>query len=260
MTRILSRGGNPEMLLLLSLILEWNGYEHLVAADSYEAWAILHTEPADLIILDSMPPDIDVWEFIGMMKTDEILRYIPLILFTARGMQVDTDFSRYSQLDALIPKPFDVSQLLTTIKDILQKHGKPLPTPEEVAYIATLRNQPIEKRIAALQDDDPSKRRRAVWALRPQKHPQSVTAALVNMLDDENPWVRLSVVRQLAYFEDTEATEPLRKIAAKIPLNRIESQQAMKLPQVVPWNAEASVARWAKWAIGYIMAAQKRRH
>jgi DNA-binding response OmpR family regulator len=260
MTRILSLDGDPEMLLLLSLIFEENGYEHLVTTDRYEVWPILHTELVDLFILDDMGSSIDVWEFYKLMQSDEALHGIPVILSSARIANPDATIVKNSPFDVFIIKPFDISNLLVTVKKVLQKRGKPLPTPEEVAYIAALRNQPIEKRIAALQDNDPSKRRRAVWALRPQKHPQSVTAALVNMLDDENPWVRLSVVRQLAYFEDTEATEPLRKIAAKIPLNRIESQQAMKLPQVVPWNAEASVARWAKWAIGYIMAAQKRRH
>lgn len=258
MTRILSLDDNPDMLLLLSLILERYGYEHLFSMDSYEAWAILHTEPIDLFILDLMLPDIDPWEFIAMMKVDNILSCVPLIVLTARSTIMDEGFSGYKQVDAFITKPFFVSDFLTTVKDILQKYGKPLPTSEEVIYITTLRKQPIEKRIAALQNSDPSVRRQAVWALATRQEPkQDAIQALISALNDEDQWVRLSAVRALGYSEDRQALEPLKKLSEKVPREQIKRQRAVKPPQVVQWDAEVSVARWARGAIERIEAAHK---
>lgn len=257
MTRILSLDDNYDMQILLTLILEKEGYEHIAALDSYEAWTLLHTESIDLFILDSMLPEIDSWEFIEMMKADEILHHIPLILMSGRVMQVDKEFSGYSQLDAYITKPFEVSHLLTTVEDVLKKHGKSLPTAEKMANITALRNQHVEKRIAALTDNDPTVRRWAIWTLSYKDDNQKVTEALISLLDDESFWVRLSSVRMLAFSGNLRAVDPLKKLAENIPLERIEQQRAMKLPQIIPWDAEASIARWARWVIGQIKATTK---
>jgi DNA-binding response OmpR family regulator len=51
---------------------------------SKEALSILRNEPVDLLIQDIMRPDMDGWTFYRMMKSEETLRNVPVLIATAR--------------------------------------------------------------------------------------------------------------------------------------------------------------------------------
>ena len=89
MIRILSLDDESAMLSLLSLIFERKGYEHLSTTNTYETWAMLHTETVDLFTQDLMRPDIEGWEFYQAIRSDETLRALPIIIITARNQIFD---------------------------------------------------------------------------------------------------------------------------------------------------------------------------
>ncbi len=131
MTRILSLYDDPDMLGLLRLILDLAGYEHLRTADVGEALSILHAEEIDLFIQNIMRSGIDGWELYRIMKQDENLRLIP-VLFLSGAWPSELAVERYSRYgDGYLTMPFAPQELLRTAAEMLQRHGKHIPTEEE---------------------------------------------------------------------------------------------------------------------------------
>jgi two-component system alkaline phosphatase synthesis response regulator PhoP len=128
MTRILSLDDESQMLDLMRLILERDGYEFLGTTDEQEALSILRTQPVDLFTQDFMRPGgLCGAEFLRQLKSDEALRDIPVIGVSARardarakelelaGMDMDRD------LDGYIEKPFGPHELLEVIEAALRR-------------------------------------------------------------------------------------------------------------------------------------------
>ena len=121
MIRILSLDDESAMLSLLSLIFERKGYEHLSTTNTYETWAMLHTEAVDLFTQDLMRPDIDGWEFYQAIRSDETLRALPIIIITARNQIFDKNLGFSYGVNAYITKPFSPRELLARIKAVLRR-------------------------------------------------------------------------------------------------------------------------------------------
>jgi CheY-like chemotaxis protein len=83
MTHILCLDDDPELLRLLRLILEASGYKCLCTVDSHEALALLRTRSIDLLIQDMLRPDIRGESLCRMIRDDENLRHIPIVIASA---------------------------------------------------------------------------------------------------------------------------------------------------------------------------------
>ena len=77
MARILIVDDEPSVCTLLSRYLGNNGYECITTADSYEAWALLHTVPFDLVTQDLNRAGIDGQALCELVRSDEGLRDLP---------------------------------------------------------------------------------------------------------------------------------------------------------------------------------------
>lgn len=96
-----------------------------LAFSGEEALAILEKTPADLVILDIMLPQIDGLEVCRLLKQNLRLKYIPIIMLTAKGEEVDRIVGLELGADDYITKPFSPRELVLRIKAIL-KRGKGL--------------------------------------------------------------------------------------------------------------------------------------
>lgn len=89
------------------------GYTILIAEDGEAAYKLIKEQKPDLVLLDLRLPIMDGEEVCRLVRRDEKLRHIPIILLTA-GDKIEnlevTDF---------ITKPFDFKELLDKIKKIL---------------------------------------------------------------------------------------------------------------------------------------------
>ena len=117
--RILIVDDEEDIVALLKMRLEAEGYEILVASDGQEALDIAKREIPDLIILDLMLPKIDGYKVCRMLKFDERYKKIPIILFTARSQSSDKDLGMEVGANAYLTKPFDPAVLLDNIKKLL---------------------------------------------------------------------------------------------------------------------------------------------
>ncbi len=118
--RILLVDDEAELVELVKMRLEANGYQVLVAYDGKEALDVAKKEMPDLIILDLMLPKIDGYKVCRMLKFDEKYKQIPIIMFTARALETDKKVGMEVGADDYMVKPFEPELLLMKIKDLLK--------------------------------------------------------------------------------------------------------------------------------------------
>jgi signal transduction histidine kinase/ligand-binding sensor domain-containing protein/DNA-binding response OmpR family regulator len=73
----------------------------------------------DLIITDIMMPLMDGFEFCEKVKNDLKISHIPLLMMTAKGMQIDKIKGIDSGADAYLTKPFNMGVLKSHVKQLI---------------------------------------------------------------------------------------------------------------------------------------------
>ena len=125
MAKILLVDDEPEIVVLTKMMLEKAGYEVNVAKDSAECFERLKEEKPDLILMDIMMPGDDGWVTCRKIKENEKTKDVLVAMFTVRSSEDSVEKSfKYSHADAHINKPFQMKELLDTVKGLLEKAGK----------------------------------------------------------------------------------------------------------------------------------------
>ncbi len=117
--RILVVDDEVQLVEMVKIRLEANGYEVLAAYDGQEALDKTREEKPDLIVLDLMLPKLDGYKVCRMIKFDEKYKNIPIILFSARAQESDKEMGVQVGANAYITKPFEPQALLSKIKELL---------------------------------------------------------------------------------------------------------------------------------------------
>lgn len=118
--RILLVEDETDLVEMVKLRLEANGYEVLTAYDGQEALEKARREKPDLIVLDLMLPKIDGYKVCRMLKFDEKYKNIPILMFSARAQDSDKKLGEEVGADAYVTKPFEPEILLGKIKELLK--------------------------------------------------------------------------------------------------------------------------------------------
>ena len=79
---------------------------------------------AKMVVSDVMMPEIDGIELCKRIKTDHNLSHLPIILLTAKAMNLYIEEGFQAGADDYIVKPFKVSTLKIRIKNILNRQEK----------------------------------------------------------------------------------------------------------------------------------------
>ncbi|MEX2262267.1 MAG: adenylate/guanylate cyclase domain-containing protein [Bryobacteraceae bacterium] len=101
--------------------LEREGYSVSSAEDGRRALEALRREPADLVLLDIMMPEIDGYEVLRQMKADPELRDIPVIMISALDEVQSVVRCIEMGAEDYLPKPFDPVLLRARIGASLEK-------------------------------------------------------------------------------------------------------------------------------------------
>ena len=117
--RILVVDDETDIVELLKLRLEANGYGVICAHDGRAGLEMAKKEKPDLIILDLMLPKMDGYKVCGLLKADARYSKIPIIMFTARAQESDKKMGEDVGANAYITKPFDPKVLLGKIGELL---------------------------------------------------------------------------------------------------------------------------------------------
>ncbi len=109
------------ILKMLSTFLKKNGYEVDTAQNGLEAIEKVYTNPPDIILLDITMPKMNGYQVCRLLKNDERVKYIPIIMFTTKDKPVEKFWGLQIGADAYVTKDIAYENLLNIIEKTLQK-------------------------------------------------------------------------------------------------------------------------------------------
>lgn len=115
MARILIAEDSDTELEYLRQILCETPHDLTVTRDGLEAEAAAKAAPYDLIILDVIMPGKNGFQVCRSLKKDDNIKQTPIILLTAKTESSDKFWGMKQGADEYITKPYEASDLLTTI-------------------------------------------------------------------------------------------------------------------------------------------------
>lgn len=116
--RILVVDDDKNICKLITLYLEKEGYEAVVANDGLSALESFLSHPPVAVILDIMLPKIDGVEVLKRIRKSG---NIPVIMLTAKGEVFDKVLGLELGADDYIVKPFDSKELIARLKAVLRR-------------------------------------------------------------------------------------------------------------------------------------------
>ncbi|MDY8048223.1 response regulator transcription factor [Paenibacillus polymyxa] len=111
----------PEIIKLMQIYLENEGYRLLMARDGLEALEQVSRESIDVMVLDVMMPHMDGVE--ACMKIRET-EHFPIIMLSAKGQDMDKITGLSVGADDYVTKPFSPLELVARIKSQLRRVRK----------------------------------------------------------------------------------------------------------------------------------------
>jgi class 3 adenylate cyclase len=118
--RILAVDDAPQNLEILRMRLEANGYEVITAGDGEEGLARARDSDPDLVLLDVMMPKLDGVAVLKKLKEDAALRFVPVVLVTAKSDLRDVVAGLEAGADDYLVKPFDQAALVARVRSLLR--------------------------------------------------------------------------------------------------------------------------------------------
>lgn len=111
-----------EMIDLVKLILEQQGFEVFGAVGGVQGLEQIALVEPDLVLLDLMMPGMDGWEVYQKMKASEPMRHIPVIIVTAKAQSIDKVLGLHiAKVDDYVTKPFGPRELVESVQKVLAK-------------------------------------------------------------------------------------------------------------------------------------------
>ena len=110
--RILVVDDEPQVVWVLQLALDAEGYEVLTAHNGIEALAQVSEGHPELMVLDVMMPRMDGWSVMRELSKLPVEERPRVVMVTALASRHDRAVAAELGVDAYVPKPFDMDQLL----------------------------------------------------------------------------------------------------------------------------------------------------
>lgn len=105
---------------LVSAILEFHGVNVKVAKNGIECLTLLEDFNPTMIITDLSMPEMDGWEMLSQIRSNEYTSHIPVIAVTAYD-SVDVAYDAANAgFDAYIPKPLSPRTFVESLVEIIQ--------------------------------------------------------------------------------------------------------------------------------------------
>ncbi len=138
--RIVIVEDDPDIARLIRYTLEKAGYACRVEDNGEVAFQVLTEDrkPPALVLLDLMVPGLDGVELCRLIRRDERLRGVPVIMLTARGEEVDRVVGFEVGADDYIVKPFSPRELVLRVRAVLKRREEPAPAAAETLAVGDL--------------------------------------------------------------------------------------------------------------------------
>jgi len=122
----------PQIVQLIKMNLELEGFRSIDASDGYQAVEKVVKELPDLVILDIMMPDMDGFE--TLKKIREVSK-VPVIFLSVKGQEYDRIRGLDIGADDYMAKPFSPRELISRIRAVLRRTSEKAPTTQSEIII-----------------------------------------------------------------------------------------------------------------------------
>lgn len=109
---------------LLSVALTGFGYKTEAFETAEEALDQMEKSPPDLAVFDWMLPGMDGMEAVKLIRGKESLKYLPILLLTAKDKELDKVEGLDGGADDYMVKPFGILELSARIRSLLRRTAK----------------------------------------------------------------------------------------------------------------------------------------
>jgi DNA-binding response OmpR family regulator len=116
---VLVADDDPDILMLISLTLERDGYDVVVAKDGFKAFEAAVERIPHLVVLDLMMPGIDGCEVTRRLRAEKTTKDIPIVIVTAFAEESQAARALAAGADAYVKKPFSPRELLAKTASLL---------------------------------------------------------------------------------------------------------------------------------------------
>jgi len=142
------------ILQLVRLYLEREGYQVLEARDGEKALEQIDNVKPALMVLDIMLPKIDGFDVCRRvrMKSD-----LPIIMLTARDDDIDKIVGLELGADDYLTKPFNPRELVARVKAILRRSQFQAVVDEHVVHVGDVRIDPARREVQVAGEEVPTR-------------------------------------------------------------------------------------------------------
>ena len=124
--KILIADDDPDILDVIRITLEAEGYEVIEAHDGQEAVDMIKKSTPDLLITDFKMPKICGDEVCRILKQDILIQHMPIIMLTGKGEVTDKIQGINAGADDYMVKPFEPQELVARVKMVLRRTARDL--------------------------------------------------------------------------------------------------------------------------------------
>ena len=119
MPRVLVVDDEPDVLLMLRMSLEDEGYDVVLAPDGQAGLDRMAEQRPDLILLDLMMPVLDGWAVLERKRLDG--DDTPVLVLSAKSDPADIDRALALGAVDYVGKPFDLDRLMVLVASVLRR-------------------------------------------------------------------------------------------------------------------------------------------
>jgi DNA-binding response OmpR family regulator len=116
---VLVADDDPDILMLITLTLERDGYEVVGAMDGFGAFDAAVERLPHLVLLDMMMPGIDGCEVTRRLRAEQTTKDLPIVIVTAFAEESQAAKALAAGADAYLKKPFSPRELLAKTASLL---------------------------------------------------------------------------------------------------------------------------------------------
>jgi len=120
MSKILVVEDSVSQREMISDLLRKSGLDVTVAGDGLEALEKIEGLCPDLIVLDIVMPKMNGYEVCRRLKADPKTQNVPVVMCSSKGEEFDRYWGMKQGADAYIAKPFQPTELVGTVRQLLR--------------------------------------------------------------------------------------------------------------------------------------------
>ncbi|GAA3871850.1 response regulator transcription factor [Saccharothrix violaceirubra] len=147
MSAVLVVEDEPDIAMVLRVLLTRAGHEVLLAGDGKSGLRLVHETRPELVLLDIGLPAMDGWTVLERIRD---VSDVPVMLLTAHGQETDKVRGLRGGADDYMTKPFSNGELLARIEALLRRAGQqqaPAEPADQVYDDGTVRVDHMSRRV-----------------------------------------------------------------------------------------------------------------